>query len=703
MSDTGTAHDEMPKASSSSAQRRRPCRVHAMHHDPARLSTGAFRAPYGCADRSPVRASPDLRRAHSLVEMLVVLIIVGILIAIAVPAIQRTRESARQAQCVHNQGQLAKAVHLHIAHEPYGRFPGYRAFASDGATVIGWAPQVFEYLGRDDLPEDPTQATYVELLVCPSDHRPKNAPRLNYVVNGGQPGSDNPADGIFFDHAKAERVYITKDDFRDGLTNTIMLAENRDVTSWDVTDEANQCILWPLTESNEINNGVGARPSSHHPGGFVAAFADGSVKFMSAQELNDDPAVLTNDSLYVALLTPGGDELHESTVVVEVDPCDPPDDTGAVNTGIQWLLNHQFEDGSWSLAHSTHPDCNGQCSGNGSAAPMYNAATALGLLPLLGAGSSPSSGQYRESVCEAVNFLLAKQGSDGSVWEVSNQNKGMYSHLIGHLALAEALALATAADEGECVESTVCAVDLDELRVAVEKATEYTVGAQAPYDPDHTTRTSKGGWRYVWQSDPAYGSAAPHFQGCISHHTWALAALKATERAGLSVPAETYDRAAIFLDTHQGSPITDGGVTIGSEYAYNLDYSSSPWNQFRDRTTSMGLLSRVFLGTSTSHAAISQFADRIVPSTGGDVYWDMHCTQLMYAVGGSRWDQWKTALEANYGQWQATAAAGHAEGSWYTSPGGIEQWDNNIGGRHYVTVMALLCLEEHFKNLQLGQ
>lgn len=252
------------------------------------------------------------RTGHSLIEMLVVLIIVGVLIAIVVPAVQRSRESARQAQCIHNQGQLAKAIHLHLADEPYGRFPGFRAFASDGTTQLGWAAQVAEHLGRSDL--DLVQPTYVEVLVCPSNQGPQDSPRLNYVVNGGQAGIDSPADGIFYDHAKpaGERVYITRDDFRDGLTNTIMLSENLDATRWNVTDEVNQCILWPLVSGNEINHGSGARPSSHHPGGFVAAFADGAVKFMTETEINDDTNVHTDQSIYVALLTPGGNDVTGS-------------------------------------------------------------------------------------------------------------------------------------------------------------------------------------------------------------------------------------------------------------------------------------------------------------------------------------------------------------------------------------------------------
>ena len=254
--------------------------------------------------------NPSPRYAHTLIELLVVLVIVGILIAVTVPAIQRARASARQAQCIQQQGQLSKAVHLHLADEPYGRFPGFRGFAADGTTVASWVPQLFEYLGRRDVNGAASNPTYVELLVCPSDHGPTDAPRLSYVVNGGQPDIDSPADGVFFDHAKpvGERTYITKDEFADGLANTILLTENLDATRWDEAGETNLCVLWPLAAGDEINRGSGARPSSHHSGGFVAAFADGSVRFLAEDRFNDDPNVYTDQSIYAAMLTPGGND-----------------------------------------------------------------------------------------------------------------------------------------------------------------------------------------------------------------------------------------------------------------------------------------------------------------------------------------------------------------------------------------------------------
>ncbi|MCG8586855.1 MAG: DUF1559 domain-containing protein, partial [Pirellulales bacterium] len=276
------------------------------------------------------------RNAHSLVEMLVVLIVVAAMMAIIVPAVQRSRESARKTQCTNHQADLAKAVHLHVAGDSFGRYPGYRANTADDSGVIGWAAQVFNHLGRNDI--DPTQGTYIEVLTCPSDAGPRTGARLNYVVNGGQAGSDSRADGIFFDHTTSleNRVYITNDDFRDGLRNTIMLAENLDATEWTDTDEDNQCILWPLTSGNEVNRGEGPRPSSHHPGGFIATFADGSTKFLTDERFNDGDDPYGDDSMYVVMLTPGGLDEYPQTVD-GVDPCDQPDAGGEVNIGLDWI------------------------------------------------------------------------------------------------------------------------------------------------------------------------------------------------------------------------------------------------------------------------------------------------------------------------------------------------------------------------------
>jgi prepilin-type N-terminal cleavage/methylation domain-containing protein/prepilin-type processing-associated H-X9-DG protein len=193
------------------------------------------------------------RRAFTLVEVLVVVAIIGLLIAILLPAVQAARESARRAECFNNLKQIGLALTSY--HDAYGRLPaGYVAgFDSQGNdTGPGWAwgasilPQleqspIFGVIHFNLPIEDATNGVRVAKIptyLCPSDEVAPSwtawtrdnlgnpiskicevAPS-NYVAMYGstEPGVDG--DGLFFRNSAVRFADIT-----DGLTQTIAAGE----------------------------------------------------------------------------------------------------------------------------------------------------------------------------------------------------------------------------------------------------------------------------------------------------------------------------------------------------------------------------------------------------------------------------------------------------------------------------------------------
>jgi prepilin-type N-terminal cleavage/methylation domain-containing protein len=91
------------------------------------------------------------RRGFTLVELLVVMAIVGVLIGLMLPAIQRIRHAAMRAQCANNLKQIGLAAHQH--HDANKVFPaGVRANkGKDPYRYASWLTFLLPYVEQQAL------------------------------------------------------------------------------------------------------------------------------------------------------------------------------------------------------------------------------------------------------------------------------------------------------------------------------------------------------------------------------------------------------------------------------------------------------------------------------------------------------------------------------------------------------------------------
>jgi len=234
-------------------------------------------------------------RGFTLVELLVVITIIGILIALLLPAVQAARGAARRMQCQNNLKQLALALHNY--HDQWGIFPPSSCWwpatteaeklqiESPTTQVLreNWVIMILPFLEQQalhdsfnlslpisDTANEPARSTRLSVMLCPEDsynRKPFNGSgdadtaqwndnwaRGNYAANASLgfmtyrwhagSGLDNPRSAAFEDSPgwvspKARGVMganasVGIAEIKDGTTNTVLLGEVRaGVISYD--------------------------------------------------------------------------------------------------------------------------------------------------------------------------------------------------------------------------------------------------------------------------------------------------------------------------------------------------------------------------------------------------------------------------------------------------------------------------------------
>ncbi|MFI4874186.1 MAG: hypothetical protein ACIALR_02555, partial [Blastopirellula sp. JB062] len=175
----------------------------------------------------------------------------------------------------------------------------------------------------------------------------------------------------------------------------------------------------------------------------------------------------------------------------------------AVVAGLKWIADHQLPDGSWNFDHRRGAKKPGESKNFGEYSNSPRAATAMALLPFLGAGHTHKEGKYKKQVGAGLTALVRLMQVRGREGSLAESQGNMYSHGLGSIALCEAYAMTQDRD----------------LQAPAQASLNYIIASQDPVG---------GGWRY-----------RPQQAGDTSVVGWQLMALKSGHMGYLEVPRNT--------------------------------------------------------------------------------------------------------------------------------------------------------------------
>jgi prepilin-type N-terminal cleavage/methylation domain-containing protein/prepilin-type processing-associated H-X9-DG protein len=283
-------------------------------------------------------ARPTSKNGFSLLELLIVIALIGVLIGLLMPAVQRAREMAARASCMDNLRQIGIAL-THY-HDSQGSFPPdaleidipQQAAVPDGKADLSWQVLILPFIEQDAIlkatmnayqndlidyhnPPHTALTAVIPMYACPSDPRLHDPVTDVNGVTSTLTSYIGVAGGAVRDGVFGVKTGCRMADITDGLSNTLLVGERAPPNSYQagwwymVRDEnltydgvvpgpnqsmnvsyQNSGFVTPWNCNGPFFYGPGTLDNAcdrmhfwslHSGGGANFLFADGSARFMS--------------------------------------------------------------------------------------------------------------------------------------------------------------------------------------------------------------------------------------------------------------------------------------------------------------------------------------------------------------------------------------------------------------------------------------
>ncbi|MBM4060376.1 MAG: terpene cyclase/mutase family protein [Planctomycetes bacterium] len=343
----------------------------------------------------------------------------------------------------------------------------------------------------------------------------------------------------------------------------------------------------------------------------------------------------------------------------------------AIDAGLQWLKDHQDEDGKWDCDGFMKHDVEGEpCDGPGNAVHDVGV-TALALLAFLGDGSTLRSGPYKDVIKKGIGWLKSQQDPTTGLFGTNASHDFVYNHAIAAYAMCEAFGLS----------------QYSLLKPVAQKAINYLESHRNPYS--------------VWRYQPRDNDNDTSVTG------WCIMAYESGEFFGLEINKSALDLCKTWLD-QVSDPTGRHGYTKAGEPSSRKpgDHATKFPIEKGEALTAVGLFCRFFMGQDPKEKPVMKAAADLIlskppiwdPKAGTiDAYYWYYATYALYQMGDRHWREWQKRLsDAVIKPQHRDKAKKNLYGSW--DP--ICAWGED-GGRVYMTATLTLTLEAYYRYTKL--